>query len=130
MITLTYGLTTLELAPDLMWSDEFSWHPVDQAQERSITGALIVQVASRTGGRPITLEAEDERSAWTPRSAVLTLREWAAMPGVTLQLSIRGESRAVVFRHQDGAMDAKPLVPFADPVAADFYLVTLRFMEI
>jgi hypothetical protein len=130
MITLTYGPTTLELDPDLLWADEFSWHPVEQAQERSITGALIVQVASRTGGRPITLETEDERSAWMTRATVQLLQTWAAMPGVTLQLSIRGESRAVIFRHQDGAMDAKPLLHFADPDAGDFYLVTLRFMEI
>lgn len=129
-ITLTNGGTTIALDPDLLWSDEFDWHPVEQSQERSITGALIVQASVRVAGRPITLQPEDERSAWTSRATLEQLQDWAGVPGMTFTLALRGEIRNVIFRHQDTAIEAKPLVHFSDVDAADNYLVTYRFMEI
>ena len=39
-------------------------------------------------------------------------------------------SRAVIWRHQDGAIDARPIVDFADVQSTDYYSATLRFMEI
>lgn len=67
-ITLSDGATTLALHPDLYWSDEHNWFPVEQTVQRTITGALIVSVATRLAGRPVTLQPEDDRSAWTPRA--------------------------------------------------------------
>lgn len=131
MITLTYLATTVELSPDLFWSDEFNWHPVQQATERSITGALIVMPAQMVGGRPITLEPESDDSAWMTRADIEQLRNWAAEPGLILTLTLRGTTRDVAFRHQDGAaLEAKPVVHFSDIGSTDFYLATLRLMEI
>ena len=62
-ITLSDGTTTLALHPDLYWSDEHNWFPVEQTAQRTITGALIVSVATRLAGRPVTLQPEDDRSA-------------------------------------------------------------------
>lgn len=50
-ITLSDGTTTIELPPDLHWRDEFSWTPVEQSTEYSLTGALIVQSGARQAGR-------------------------------------------------------------------------------
>lgn len=131
MITLADDTTTLELSPDLLWSDEFNWHPVEQFAERTLTGALVVMPALKIGGRPITLEPEDDDSAWMRRDAIEQLRNWAAEPGKQLELTLRGVTRTVAFRHQDGAcMDARPVVHFSDIEATDNYLATLRFMEI
>ena len=130
MITLTDGVTTLDLHPDLRWSDEDNWHPVAQTVERTLTGALDIQVAALQAGRPITLEPEDDGSAWVSASAVAQLRNWAAVPGQQLLLTLRNVSHTVLFRHQDGGLEARPVVHYRDRVAEDWFLVTIRLMEI
>ena len=72
-ITLTRGSTTLELPPDLLWVNEFRWSEVSQSTERSVTGALLIDVAPRIGGRLITL-AGRENYAWILRSGLETLK--------------------------------------------------------
>ena len=129
-ISLTDGTTTVALHPDLFWSDE-QWLPVQQSVERTITGALIVDVAAMVGGRPITLQPEDDGSAWMSRAVVDQLRNLAAVPGKTMTLTLRGSDRTVMFRHHDGgAFEATPVVHFNDVDSADNYRVTLRLMEI
>ena len=130
MITLSDGTTTLELNPDLRWSDEDNWHPVAQSVERTLTGALDIQVAALQAGRPVTLEPEDDGSAWMPSSSVAQLRNWAAVPGQQLLLTLRNVSRTVLFRHQDGGLETRPVVHYRDRVAEDWFLVTVRLMEI
>jgi hypothetical protein len=130
-ITLSDGTTTVTLHPDLYWEDENSWHPVEQTVERTITGALIVNVAARIGGRPITLQPQDDKSAWHPRSTVEQLRNWAAVPAKELVLTLRSTPRTVIFRHHDGnAIDAEPVVHFSDVEAGDYYRCTIRLMEV
>lgn len=129
-ITLNDGTTTITLNPDLLWSDENTWHPVEQNVERTITGAMVVSVAARVGGRPITLEPETEESAWMSLATVNAVRNWAAVPGKVMTLTLRGLSYSVIFRHQDGGLDAKPLVHYSDANNADYYLCVVRLMEI
>jgi hypothetical protein len=129
-ITLTVGPLSVALDPDLLWTDENSWHPVEQAVERSITGAQIISVGTRIGGRPVTLQPEDDSSAWMTTAEVDQLKAWAAIAGQEMQLTLRGTARAVIFRHQDTPLEAVPVVHFSDVIAGDWYRVTLRFMEI
>ena len=133
MIALTHPATgdSVDLPADLFWSDEFSWSPVEQSTERSVTGSLIVQTSERIGGRPITLQPEDDKSAWITRAELEQLQAWAAVPGLELELTLRGQVRTVLFRHHDGgALEAKPLIHYEDVQAADNYLATVRLMEI
>lgn len=124
-------LDTLTLHQDLYWSDEHQWHPVSQTAQRTVTGALIVSVSAKVAGRPITLQPETDTSAWMTREAVETLRNWAAVPSKTMTLTLRGAARSVIFRHQDGvAVEAKPVAHFSDVLDTDWYLVTLRLMEL
>ncbi len=128
-ITLSDGTTALNLSPDLFWSDE-DWLPVVSSTERTLTGAMIVNVAAMTGGRPITLQPDGENSGWVKRATLDVLRNWGAVPGKTLTLTMRGQSRSVIFRHSDGAIDAAPVVHFSDVDAEDWYRVVLRFLEV
>ena len=131
MITLSDGTVELELHRDLFWSDEGNWQPVVQAVARTLTGALDIQAASLTAGRPITLEPEDDSTAWMPFSTVAQLRNWAAVPGQVMELTLRGVSRSVIFRHHDGAaVEARPWVHYSDVQSGDWYFATIRFMEI
>lgn len=129
-ITLTYLSTTVTLDPDLTWPDELMWYPVEQSVERSITGAMIVSVSTRVAGRPITLAPENDSASWMPRSVIDTLKSWAAIAGAQMTLSLRGINHTVIFRHQDGAIDARPVTHFSDVDSADRYLATLRFTEV
>lgn len=130
-ITLTYLTTTITLHDDLKWSDERNWHPVAQTAQRTITGALIVSSALMVAGRPVTLEPEDDSSAWMPHSVVVALRNFAVVPGRVMQLTLKGVSRDVIFRHQDGdPIEAEPVIFYNNDDGADWYLVTLRLMEI
>ncbi len=131
-ITLADVSTTLTLNPDLYWSDENNWHPVEQTADRTITGALIVQASGRVAGRPVTLEPQDDSAAWMTLADVEDLRNWAAVPGKTMTLTLRGEAREVIFRHQDGGFEARPVIQYRDghELPADFYLCTIRLMEI
>ncbi len=131
MITLTYDTTTLTLPPDLVWVDEFAWQPVEQAVQRSLTGALIVEARARTGGRPITLQPADDNAAWAARSLANTLYAWASVPLRQMTLSLGGVNRTVIWRlHDEPAFDARSVAGFSDPGDDDFYLLTLKLMEL
>lgn len=132
-ITLSVGATTLELHHDLFWSDEHAWHKVEQTVERSVTGALIIQHQERLDGkgRPITLEPYDDSSAWMPFATLAQLRNWAAVPGQVMTLTLRGVTYSVMFRHQDGsALDADPVVFYNSVANEDFFRVTIRLMVV
>ena len=130
-ITLAVDSTTLTLHPDLYWADEHSWSEVEQTVERSVTGALIVQAASRLAGRPITLTPIDEQAAWLPYATLEQLRNWAAVPGQLMTLTLRGVTYSVIFRHQDGSpLEAEPVVFFNTVDSGDYFRVTIRLMTV
>jgi hypothetical protein len=133
MISLSDGTTTLTLNPDLYWADEFARGQVQQTKELSLTGAAIIQSAALTNGLPITLQPPDDASAWTPRAGIEQLRNWAAVAGQELTLTLRSTARQVVFRHEDsnGPLSVTPIRYLRDTDNADeFYLCTIRFTEI
>lgn len=130
-ITLSDGTDTINLPEDLLWGDEFSWNPVQQSVESTITGAVIVSSAAKLAGRQITLQPEDDDSAWMTRAVLEAVRNFAAEPGKQMVLTLRGQPYDVVFRHQDGsAIDSSPVVHYNDVDPDDYYRVTLRFMEV
>lgn len=129
-ITLSYGSTTITLHPDLLWEDEHTWTPVQQAAERSITGAMLIEYGVKVAGRNITLQPEDESSAWLSRTTLEALKIAASVPGREMTLSINGTDYSVVFRHLDGPLEARPVVHYNDANPNDWFTVTLRFLEI
>lgn len=131
-LTLSDGSTVVDLDPDLFWADEYLWQAVEQQVTRTITGALVIQQGVKVAGRPITLQPEDDSSAWMPRATVDQLYAWANTPLLTLTLvGLRGASRSVMFRQQDGAAtEGLPVVHYSDVDGGDNYRVTLRLMEV
>jgi hypothetical protein len=131
MITLTYNGTTATLSDRLQWADEYDWSPVEQRTEYSTTGALLVDVGVKLAGRPITLQGTDT-AAWISRALCDSLKAWAALPGITLTLTVRGVARSVMFDHAQKGFEAKPIWRLADGEITPelLYLPTLRFLEI
>lgn len=128
-ITLTAGATVVTLPEDLLWSDE-DWVPVGQTMSRGITGAAIVQVRSRTAGRPITLQPPDDSAAWMTRPVLEQLRNLAAIPGQGMTLTMNGQTYSVVFRHQDTAIESEHVVFYNSADASDSFLTTIRLMTV
>ena len=131
-ITLTRDLDVITLPPDLLWEDEFAWSPTSQGTERSITGALLVDVGPRQDGRLITLTGT-ERHAWMRRTEVQALRAWLALPEQVFTLSINGAVFTVLFDHgtdeTSRAFAVTGVVDYSDPQGHHFYCnVTLRFI--
>lgn len=129
MTTLSDGITTVTINPDLVWADEYAWTPVESVQERTITGGLVIQQALRVAGRPITLSQEDPRAGWITRTVLEQLRVWAGTPDLELTLVYRGVARTVSWRQQDGTITAVPVADYSDAGSEDFYRCTLRFQE-
>lgn len=130
-ITLNASSTTVTLHPDLYWEDEFSWYPVEQGTERTLTGALIVDAVAKVLGRPITLKPDSDGSAWMPKATIDQLAVWAQTPLLQMTLSLRGASYQVLFRHDDPpALSVEPVVFYSDPGSTDFYLATIKLLVI
>lgn len=130
-ITLTYSGTTATLSDRLHWADEFDWSPVEQETAYSTTGALLVDVAVKQGGQPITLEGTDT-NAWISRALCSTLQAWATLPGIQLDLVLRGETHRVIFDHANGGFSAQPIWKLLDGEITPelFYRPTFRFLKV
>ena len=126
MITLD-GIT---LPAGLVWSDEYSATSVAQSVRRTLDGSIVVFYGALRIGLPITLESEAD-AGWLTRAQVDAIAIRAASPGAVYLLALRGETRRVMFRHQDApAFEAKPVVAVANPQPGDFYLATLKLMTV
>ena len=124
----------LPLPDDLLWADEHAWSPAVASVSYLLTGALLVQSATKQAGRPITLVGPSDM-AWVTRATVATLHAWAAAPLAAasgrFELTLR-DARVftVAFRHQEVAVDAEPVLGFPAQADTDFYRITLRLMQL
>lgn len=123
-------LDSIELDDQLNWVDEFGWDAVVQEQQRSITGALLVQEGVKLYGRAITLRSDD--GAWTPLSVVRQLEVLRDQPLRVMRLQLAdGREFSVMFNRQDGPpLEAYPLFREVSPGPDTDYLVTLRLMTV
>lgn len=129
-ITISDGITTITLPGDMYWADEYEWTPIEQSTSYSLSGSLLVETASRLAGRNITLTADSDR-AWLTKSVLDQLYAFAAVPGKSMTLTL-SDSRVftVMFRHQDGALRAEPVMLLVPARPDDMYVVTIRLMAI
>lgn len=130
---LATGVALL-LPDDLLWTDEHAWSSAVASVSYLLTGALLVQSATRQAGRPITLVGSSDM-AWVTRAAVNQLHAWAAEPFAAnsgrFELRLRDARVFIVaFRHADTAIDAEPVLGFPAQSEQDFYRITLRLMQI
>ena len=130
-ITLTYNGTTANLSDRLQWTNEYDWSPVDQATGYSTRGALLVDVALKLAGQPITLDGTSTNT-WISRALCDTLKAWAALPGVQFDLVLRGTTHRVMFDHAKGGFSAQPIWKLVDGEITDelIYVPTFKFLKV
>jgi len=127
---MTILLDGLTLPEDLTWTDEFTWHPVEQNQGRTLGGRLIVQSRQLHGGRPITLSGE-RLLTWLTR---LELQQLATLAEVDQAMSLTlndGRVFNVLFRFSDSPYDVEPITDDNTPADDDVYALTaLRLINV
>lgn len=123
-------LGQLPLPAGMLWVDEFGWRPVEATREYSVTGAQIIDVAEREGGRPITLQATEDHG-WMTRENLLALQELAADADGTFTLTLAdGRAFEVMFAPDTDPVTARPLARPEIPSASWPYITTLRLIEV
>jgi hypothetical protein len=121
-------LDDITLPDDLIWIDEYAHTPVRQTVSTAVNGSLIVEAAAQTKGRPISLAGGPDYG-WMQRSILELLRAKQYQPGLTLTLTLHGTAYSVLFVQPDG-IEAAPVVDYNTPDASDWYVVTLKFIEV
>lgn len=123
-------LDTIELDDDFQWTDEFTHSPVEQTQERSLTGALLIQEGVKLHGRSIELRSNG--GVWTPLSVVRQLEALAEQAGQVMELVLPdGREYSVIWNRIDGSpLTAEPLRRETYPTPDSLYLLTLRLLTV
>ncbi|WP_419534730.1 hypothetical protein [Endozoicomonas sp.] len=124
-------LDSITLPDDLLWINEFDWNPVEQSQERTLTGALLVQEQSKQYGRSIELSGGQD-AGWVTRSTVaslLTLSE-TANNVMTLTLPDLRQFSVIFDRTSGSPVEAQQILPFAFPDDDYQYSLTLRLLTV
>lgn len=116
-----------------LWSDEFSWKPIEQKLERAINGAAIIQEGRKQSGRPITLEPADAGMGWIKLRDLRQVQAWSVLQEqFALEFEWPHDTRRfnVIFNHEAGALEAKPVKGIPAVSLDDYLNVTLRFLEL
>lgn len=113
-------LDEIELPPYLRWDDEFAWSPVQQTEEFSTTGALLLDISVKQAGRPMTLVGT-EHLGWITR-AKLVLLQSLADTHAEMEIDYHGRVFAVRFRYAgDGPVTAEKIIQRIPPKDTDPY---------
>lgn len=123
-------LDSVDLDDQFEWADEFDWDPVAQVQERSLSGALLVQEGVKLHGRPVTLQSNG--GVWTPLSVVRQLEVLRDQPGRVMPLVLPdGREFSVIFDRTQGApITAKQVHRTVNPGPDEPYDVNLRLITV
>lgn len=123
-------LDSIELDDQFEWADEFDWDAVAQEQERSLTGALLVQEGVKLHGRPITLKSSG--GVWTPLSVVRQLEALRDQRLKVMNLVLPdGREFPVIFNRSNGApLKATPTFRTVNPSPDETYDVEISLITV
>lgn len=121
-------LDAITLPADLIWVDEYAHTPVKQTVSTAVDGSLVIEADTLRTGRPITLQGDDN-AAWIERSTLEALRAKQYQAALQMTLTVNGYAFNVLFT-QPGGITAKPVIDYNNPDNADWYTVTLKFIEV
>ena len=128
-MTTHHTLGSVAVPRGMVWVDEFDWVPVERAVTYSLTGALLVDVAPRLAGRPITLAGEVD-AGWLGRGVVAQLYALAGSTSAAHTLTLADGRTFTVMFAPDTPIEAKPIGRPELPSAANPYYATLRLIEV
>lgn len=125
-------LDNITLNPSVSWLERYNSFGIAQKPRVTLGGRTTVHVAPLSGGRVITLAALQD-SGWLNRVVVEGLLALAAIPGKVMLLTYHGDldNVPVVFRHHEPpALELKPLLPRSFPLDGDYFIGTIKLMQV
>lgn len=123
-------LDTITLSPHMLWVDEFEYQDVLQSNNRTLGGRQIVFSQTLVGGRPITLEAQEDQG-WLTRTQVDQVKTLSSVSGASYSLTIGAQNFTVMFRHEEPpAFLARPLVFRVDAPGTDYFTAVIKLFTI
>ena len=128
MSTKFHTLGAIQIPRGMVWSDEFEWAPFESSGERSLTGAMLIDVAEKQAGRPITLTGSDD-AGWMPLATLQALHALLATPLAIHTLTL-ADTRVYSVQFSPGAqaIETRPLGRPELPQSAHPHVATLRFI--
>lgn len=124
---------TIPLEDGFLWSDEFDWKPIEQKLGFAIDGTPIIQEGLKLNARSIALVPANQNQGWIKRKHLKTIMQWSCLQEhFTLEFEYPHDKRRfnVIFNHEAGAIEAKPVKEIPTVSEDDYYNVTLRFLEL
>lgn len=113
-------LNNVVLPTGMIWENEFNEQLVSQTTKRTLSGSIVIFSGSREKGLNISLSSGPD-FGWLKRQVLSTLKSFASQPALIMPLVIGSETFNVVFDHSNQAINAVPVVPFANPSETDYY---------
>ena len=97
-------LDGLTLPDSLIWDNEHSWNQIGQTQDRSVTGALVLQEQAKLYGREIDLVDSDGDHAWIDKTTLDALHAKELLLDHKMAVTLPGgQSFSVRFNRAGGA---------------------------
>ncbi len=129
-MTLDDGTTTVTLPDSLEWVDEYEWSDVKQEITKTIGGGMVVEEATVTAGRPITLESGEQ--VWVLKSVIDELLTLINTVDKTYTLTMPDLStHTVIFDRTSGSpYSAKPVWRKNIHEVSDYFTLTLRLIKV
>ena len=117
----------IALHRDLHWTDQHNWSPIVDAEERTVTGGLVVEPWTKDGGRPITLESPTSDFGLVTRAVVDALGVWGAIADLEMELDYHGDQFDVMFRNDSAAaVTAQQVWVAGPPTGSDLMTLNLK----
>lgn len=126
-----HTLGDIQIPRGMVWSDEFDWNPREASSEFSIGGALLLDVAVRLAGQPITLTGDDD-AGWIPRSRLIELHALCAeQPDATHLLTLAdGRTFDVQFAAGETPITGRSISRPELPAGTHPYVATVRLITV
>ena len=122
-------LDGLTLPSGLIWVDEFDWSPIQQSTARSVAGSLFVDSGTKTKGRPIRLQGEDN-AGWIDRIDLVALY---AKLDLDIQMVLTLEDARVFdvkFDHANTAIQSDPIIDYELAIDEDNYTLAINLITV
>lgn len=125
---MAYSVGGIDLPPGLLWIDEYTYSAYEQAISRGLTGSLVVELAPKLAGRPLTLAGAEDRGWMTQETLDALFASAADDPPPELTL-ILPDARSFTVRwdYSGPPIAIDPIVPWWPTAGKKYFRATLRF---
>lgn len=132
LVDYTNPLLEIVLPPELLWTDEFDWSPVEVTTEFSVSGALLMQKGTKLAGRPITLKSPAKDSGWIDRIVMADLLSWSGTASKKMRLYLEkpNDTRNFVVEFGNDPVKASPVKGFANHEDDEPYTVEIKLIQV